>query len=288
MTRVELVCGDARAVIVPAMGAGIASLQAGDRPVLRAWNGDDTDPFALACNLLAPFSNRISGGGFTFDGLFRPVEPNLTALDPFAIHGDAFQKPWRVAAAEKNLARLELGEGAIGPWRYHAEALYRLEPQGLQATLTLTNTGPRLPFGGGFHPWFPRTAQTRLGFRASRFFEADPQSLPVAEHAVADRPDVDFSMSRALPDTRIDSAFAGWDGEAEIAQPDLGLAVTVSASPPLTAALVFSPGEAADFFCFEPVMHTVDAINANGHPGMAVLDDGESLAMNMTIAWTAA
>lgn len=283
----ELATGDARAVILPGMGAGLASLEGAGRPVLRSWDGAP-DPFALACNLLAPFSNRISGGGFPFDGRFHPVEPNLRALMPFPIHGDAFQKGWRVATAAKGHARLELDDGAIGPWRYGATVDYRLEPDALHARLTLANTGPRLPFGGGFHPWFPRTPATRLAFRAARFFEADAQSLPVAEHAVADRPDVDFSTSRALPDTRIDSAFAGWDGLAHIAQPDLALAVTISAPRPLTSALLFSPGADADFFCFEPVMHTVDAINANGHPGMAVLDEGESLAMDMTIAWTAA
>ena len=55
-----------------------------------------TAPFALACNLLAPFSNRISGG-FDWRGSRRiELAPNLRG-ESLPIHGDAFQRPWEVA-----------------------------------------------------------------------------------------------------------------------------------------------------------------------------------------------
>lgn len=52
--------------LVPEMGGGIARLDVAREdgamlPVLRPWSGNPKDgPFALACNILVPFSNRIS------------------------------------------------------------------------------------------------------------------------------------------------------------------------------------------------------------------------------------
>ena len=62
---ITLTAGPSKAKIIAEMGAGLASLSVDEKPVLRPCSGRVQDgPFALACNLLAPFSNRISGGGF--------------------------------------------------------------------------------------------------------------------------------------------------------------------------------------------------------------------------------
>ena len=147
-------------VILPDQGGGIArfdALVAGRAavPLLKPPPGG-----AIGCELLVPWSNRISGGGFDFDGRFHAVAPNV-AGEPFPLHGDGFQKPWRVASQAATAAELVLDDGAIGPYRYAAHVSYSLHDGALEATLSVENRASiRLPYGLGFHPWLPRHAGT--------------------------------------------------------------------------------------------------------------------------------
>ena len=74
--------GVAEAVILPELGAGLASYDliraSGRVPLFRPRRDPSRGgPFDLALNLLVPWSNRISGGGFRFNGQFHPLAPNL-------------------------------------------------------------------------------------------------------------------------------------------------------------------------------------------------------------------
>ncbi|RKF05329.1 aldose 1-epimerase [Oceaniradius stylonematis] len=286
-----LIVEDARSRIAvrPDMGAGLARFDAltadGPKPVLRPTAAGGNHPFDLACNLMLPFANRISGGGFGFDGSFHPVPPNLPDDDPCPLHGDGLQRAWSVVAHQADRIELALDEGAIGPWRYSARIEWRLEDGTLHGTLTATNTGARLPFGGGFHPWLPRLDRTTLCFRASHVWLSDAANLPTKRMPITGRPQWDFSKPSALPGDRIDNCFDGWDGKAVVTQPDLGIDVSVSVSQNLDHAMVFAPSVNAGFFCFEPVSHAVDAINAPGHPGMIVLAPGDAMTLSMTLGW---
>ena len=64
--------------LVPKLGGSIARLDVGGRPVLRPWHGYEDDLFSLACNVLVPFSNRISGTGINWGGSFYAIGANLT------------------------------------------------------------------------------------------------------------------------------------------------------------------------------------------------------------------
>ena len=69
-----------------------------------------------------------------------------------------------------------------------------------------------------------------------------------------------------IPATMQHVRFAeGWDGRASTAQPDDAIIVMVEASSTLNVFVLYSPARDADFFCFEPVSHTVDA-----HPSAKV------------------
>ena len=53
--------------------------------------------------------------------------------------------------------------------------------------------------------------------------------------------------------------------------------------PRLTTFILYSPASDADFFCFEPVTHPVDAHNRPGGPeanGLTVLVPGDTLAVS--------
>jgi aldose 1-epimerase len=279
--------------IVPDMGGGLAFVTAllpegREAPVLRPWARDSAaGQFALASNVLVPFSNRISGGGFTFDGIFHPVEPNL-AGEPFPIHGDGFQKAWTIEERSDSTASLVLADGGIGPFRYDARQDFVLDDGTLRIELAIASRSPRpLPFGAGFHPWFPRLADTALRFLARQVWLEDARHLPTEELDISARPDWDFSTVRPLPKGWINNAFTGWDGIAAISQPSLGITVDIAASANLDVAIVYSPNADAAFFCFEPVSHPVDAHNLPGRPGLKALAQGESLSAAMTLHWSA-
>ena len=97
----------AEVVVFPEMGAGLARydlLFEGRREqILRPAPEAPRDPFELALNLLIPWSNRISGGGFRWRGIFYALAPNL-AGEAFPIHGDAFHGVWRVSEARPDAA----------------------------------------------------------------------------------------------------------------------------------------------------------------------------------------
>ena len=102
--------GVAEAAIVPVLGAGLASYDLVDGAGRAALFRPCRDPsraqaFDLASNLLVPWSNRISGGGFWFAGQFHPLEPNLPG-EPYPIHGDGFSSPWSAERSSRSSAEL--------------------------------------------------------------------------------------------------------------------------------------------------------------------------------------
>lgn len=283
---VEISAGPARLAVVPSLGGGIARLDVSDLPVLRPFQGVETEVFSLASNILVPFSNRISGGGFTWQGQFHEVPPNFLG-EALPIHGDGFQRPWAWVLDETKLD-LTLETGAIGPWRYSARQEMWLRHDGLSMTLRMTNAGNvPLPFGGGFHPWFPRTAKTRLAFSAAAVWLEDARHLPSDRIEISASSEWNFDTARPLPKGWINNGFDGWTGRAVISQGPDAKSCMISASPNMTHALVFSPGVDADFFCFEPVSHQVDAINLPGAPDLVVLSPGTTLSLYMDLNWSA-
>jgi aldose 1-epimerase len=277
--------GVAEAAVVPELGGGLASydlIEAGGRtPLFRpCLMLAGAGPLDLANTLLLPWSNRISGGGFRFGGKFHPLAPNLPG-EPYPIHGNGFSSAWNVETAGAGGVELSLASDGPGPFRYAARASYQLDAGALTMGLSVVNRADEpLPFGLGFHPWIVRTAETLLEAKAERVVLETSDHLPSGDAAVSSYPDWDFSRLRDLPGGWINNAFLGWDGGAEILWLDRSLALEVSADPLLGVYIVYSPSADADFFCFEPVTHSVDAHNAPGDPeanGLVVLQPEASL-----------
>ncbi len=290
LDTLRLASGPLSAEIVPSLGGGVARFDvagtSGAINVFRPWpQGGSADPNALGLYVLAPWSNRISRGGFAFAGSFHPLTPNF-AGEPFPLHGDAWQKAWAVAEHDAHRARLVLDDGRVGPFRYSAQLDYDLSSTELSVGMAIKNIGDRaLPFGAGFHPWLPRTPGTRLEAPAKSVWLEDAQHLPTRKEPVGSHPDWDFSAPRALPDGWINNAFAGWNWHATIAWHDRGLALDISARPPLDFYIVYSPSADASFFCFEPVTHAVDAHNlAPEAHGLVVLQPGATMVVGCSFA----
>ena len=282
---ITLTAGPSKAQIIPDMGAGLAGLWASEKPLLRPWLGRLEDgPFALSCNLLVPFSNRISGGGFAYGGIEYSFSANLPG-EACPIHGDGFQRPWRTVAVTEDRAELCLDSGEIGPFRHAASVSYQLSQCSLETRLAVTNAGDlALPFGLGLHPWFPRDGNTRLQFDATGQWPEGPDHLPTSPVPVPFSTSCPWGQSAPLPQGWINCGFSGWDGSAQIVQGDAATSLHIS-SEGLCVALLYSPSANADFFCFEPVSHPVDAHNLPGHPGLVRLAPGATLSVSMTLSW---
>ncbi len=282
-TIITLENGLQRLRIVPDIGGGIA---AWDRrsgtewtPLFRPWNGQSADPYTLACFPLVPWSNRITGGGFAFDGECHPVKPNRIG-EPYPIHGDGWLQPWKVSehVGDSITLTLESHHFDGNPYDYASTQKIMLLPSGLSIELSVTHLGPRpLPYGLGLHPYFTRNAGTMVRSRASGVWLSGPDPIPVV-HATTLPPTWDYNQPALLEGPLIDNCFTGWDGESVIAWPDRGWSVTMSMADSNGYSLLYRP-PGLDYFCLEPITHPIDAFHMEGRDGLVILSDGETMRL---------
>ena len=283
----ELRDGRSRLVLALRNGGAIArydALAAGGAPIPLLCPGDGGG--RSGCQVLVPWSNRISGGGFTFEGRFHAIEPNVPG-EAFPIHGDGFQKPWRLAGRTATGVELALDDGAIGPFRCAASIAYSLSDGALEARLTVENrAGMRLPHGLGFHPWFPRGAGTMLEAKAERVWLEDARHLPCGvAPPVAGHPSWDFARPSLLPEGWVNNGFSGWDRHATIFQPAEAIAISLTASAALGIYILYSHSRDPRSSCSEPVSHPVDAHNTAGQAGLVPLAPGATTSATMRLDW---
>ncbi len=277
-----------RAQVLPAIGGGLARLDAVSggqtRALLRACALQDRAPnpvpSQLACFPLVPWSNRIGNGGFDIDGRRIDLVPNR-AGEPCPIHGEGWQQRWDIAAQSATCIELVLDRRGHAPFAYLARLHYSLNGPALEVTLEVRNCAQHtMPFGLGLHPWLPRTEGVMLRAAARTVWQRGGDGLPTAPIAIPDH--WNFSGPQPLPEGPIDNVFSGWDGVADIVWTETGQRLTISAD--MAYYIVYTrPG--ADFFCFEPVDHMINAHNLEGGParhGLSLLAPGQALARSVS------
>ena len=278
--------GGASLSIAPEFGGRITALSVGGRAVLKPVSM----PFGrrhipTASMPLVPFSNRISGRGFLWDGQFYDL-PQTLESEALPIHGDGFLRAWTVSDETEKSLTVTLAKGQISPFSYQAEQSFELSPLSLTITLSVKNSGPlTLPFGLGFHPWFPRDHQTKIQFNARGYWEQDEDHCSTVQALVHRGSAFDYSSLRRLPDHLINTGFTGWTGDCVIRQSHKYVSVRLSSSTNLGDAMLFSPAVQTDYFCFEPVSHPVDAFNLPAYPGLKTLSPGQSLKAQIVLDW---
>lgn len=222
-------------------------------------------PTDAACFPLAPYSNRIRDGRFSFEGQDYQLALNFPP-ERHAIHGHGWQNRWRVDNQAADAVTLVFdypadsdGNGSDWPSSYRAEQRFELSAQDLMVEIAVSNTGARaMPAGLGLHPYFPRTPECRLTAAVGRMWESDAEVMPA--HLVVPPPDRDPGRGVQPAKAGLDNCFTDFGGEAVMEWPEWGAKLTMTSEAVLGFLVVYTPpGER--FFCVEPVSAMTDAVN---------------------------
>jgi len=269
----------AHLVIEPHMGGTIAHYAWRGRDVLRPPE-DAGSPLGMACFPLVPFANRIAYGTFIWRG--RTIRLQPYAGEPHALHGQGWQTAWQVMEWNNGHAVLVFEhEADEWPWPYRAELRLSLTVDGLHETLSLTNHGhDSMPASLGLHPYFLRSARTKLTTTVGAMWRTDATQIPTTLAP----PMIDFAKGVVVDDAPpFDHCFTGWNGTASIEQPDDGLRISVEAGTRFLQ--IFSP-TGMPYFCVEPVTAMPDAVHRAEPPdetGLLALAPGATYTVSMTI-----
>lgn len=276
--------GRATLLLAPEIGGAVAQWRRDGLPMFRPTGAAtlaaavaERNARALACYPLVPFSNRVAGRRFTWNGVTHELPARF---DGFAIHGVGWLRPWTVVARGADTARLELVCPASGDWPFAFRAWQDLvlREDALEVEIGIENQDAQpAPCGIGLHPFFPRSPAATLQFNAgSVWLNGAPGQIPSERVALP----AEWQHRDGLPvgPHFIDNCFAGWDGRALLRYPDLGYALRISADPVFGHTVVFVPDN-KPFFAVEPVSHMNDGLNrmhSEADTGVFVLAPGEA------------
>jgi len=276
MQLVELNTRALRLALRPDLGGSVAGLWHHDTPVLRS-----TEPAALhgprmsACFALLPYSNRLGFRRFHWRGAEYTTAANFED-SPHSLHGVGWLRAWQVQAHDSRSVVLHYRHepDAHWPFAFVAHQHIALHAEALVMRLSFINTDTRTqPVGLGWHPYFPRRADSRICMTLASRWESDALQLPTHTVPLS-------GMDAPVATLCCDHCFSGWNGRAIIE--DACFALHLDAT--LRYAVVFTP-PCHDFFCVEPVSHVSDAIhrdNPAAH-GLIALAPGATYKATMTL-----
>ncbi|GBQ92651.1 aldose 1-epimerase [Asaia krungthepensis] len=273
---IELKLGESHLGLLPSLGGSLAFWRLRGRDLLVP----TADPnlaaqknTPVAGYPLVPFSNRIGGGRFSFEGQDYTLARNFGA-EPNAIHGNGWERVWSVAQSDAERAILYLDhdpakgdDPAQWPFAYRAVLSFVLHRIGLSIEMLVSNRDTRpQPVGMGYHPFFARSEDMTLDFAARSVWENGPDMLPTSQLPAEGA--WGFHPARKVGDARIDNCFAGWKGKASLGYPSAGYAMEIEADPVFQHLVVFTAPE-KNFVAVEAVSNMNDGVN---HPG--ILENG--------------
>lgn len=127
--------------------------------------------------------------------------------------------------------------------------------------------------GLGLHPYFANRAGATIRASMPVHWRWDHELMPVEEEPNA--LSAAFVIGRDVRGLPVTAEYAGWNGRAIIEWPDYRVRVDLFTTPCLQHVVMWVPVDET-FFCFEPISHATDALNAYpGHSageGFAVLE----------------
>jgi aldose 1-epimerase len=277
----SLHCAALRCELQAALGACVAGLWWGEQQVLRSTPAAQLQDVRIAGSYpLLPYSNRIGYRKLHWAGQDYQLPQNF-APEPHAIHGVGWERAWDVQQASATHAVLDYRHVAdLGwPFAFDSRQTVTLTHDALELQLSITNRAEfAAPFGLGWHPYFAKSAHTRLQFQAKGRWEMGADHLPT--HRLA-HPGLHTDCSRL----DVDHCFDGWNGVLQLTEGGLRLQVTSD----LNCLVVYTtPGR--DSIALEPVSHVNNALALAQQTGVApeslglhVLQPGETCTARMQI-----
>src|SRR5262249_8939394 len=151
------------------------------------------------------------------------------------------ERPWTIVARDATHVKLVQEFSELGnPYTYRAEQIFTLTSDAIDCRICVVNAGTRaLPFGLGFHPWFERTAQTRLVLDGRWAFRMDQRDMPLEPVALASvTGGRECTVAARAP---FDTPIAAWDGRAEIHWPERHAALRIEAQGACALVHIFAP-----------------------------------------------
>lgn len=281
---IELEHGPYAARINP-VGGSLAALRRNGRDLVTPQHGA-TDPHDFRGAVLAPWSNRIGDGRYSFGGTEHALPLNEPARGN-ALHGLVLDAQWQSvrASATAVALRLRLGPTDGYPFRLDVALSYRLGDDGLAVTLGATNAGDTpAPYGCGFHPYLEPTAgpvdDVALRLDADTRLLTDPlRNLPTGREPVRGTA-YDFAAARAIGDLELDHAFTGLRLDEGVHRASVG-DLAVWWGPSLPWVQVFTTADRSAI-AVEPCTAPPDAFRTG--EDRVVLDPGASHHVEWGIA----
>jgi len=228
---------------------------------------------------LAPWANRIAGGGFWASGKKYIFNSQLGTVrldtNNIAIHGMLTASPlWQVSGVGADsesayvTSRLQFWKDpdlmANWPFAHEYEMTYRLSEGALEVSTTVTNLSSQpMPMVLGFHPYFnipgiPRSEWT-AHVAARKHVETDAHLVATGELTASNLPDqvsledhtFDDGFTDLVRDQDRHSTFYVQAGTKKI---------EVVYGPKYQVAVVYAP-PGQSFICFEPMTAITNGIN---------------------------
>jgi aldose 1-epimerase len=255
-----------RLSLLPRLGASPTSLQASLggcwTEIMRPTSPElftGTSSAKFSSYTLAPWSNRIPNGKFSFAGQEYQLRTNIQK-EQTARHGDVQDRPWDVVQHGSSLVCDFVSSPDVNfPFPFAMQVKHTLDGKVYKLEMRLENTGDQaMPVGFGIHPYFLRRGQNpSLRFAATGVYLTDSSNVPV--RGAETIPDwLLFSKAKPLESRNIDHVFNGWGGSAELAWDDCTL--HIQASEVFGHFVVFT-GAPDDTIALEPISHATNAFN---------------------------
>lgn len=172
--------------------------------------------------ILAPFTNRIAGGQYDFDGTTQRIKPVL-AHENLVFHGFARAMPFTLSrSSEENGAHVLVFQAEISPgdftgypYRLGIEVEYCFSGHEVAVAISGTNRGDRpLPFAAGWHPYFRLPGissidDLHLTLPSRTAIETDGHLIPLHDEqaGIAKREDARFVSAAPLAGHVLDVCF---------------------------------------------------------------------------------
>lgn len=288
MASIFLKSDIAQVEISPELGGAIlaydAKLHNSFVPILRNSNNAKS-VLGSSCFPLVPYSNRIKYGLLNWQEKSSQLPLNHLP-EKHSIHGHGWQLPWKVIhQTDTNLTLEYHYQQAEWPFSYSAQQVFTLKGSALNIALSLMNNSKsQMPAGLGLHPYFSLTKKTSLKCSVEQMWAVDDESMPTT--LIGAPKSLAKSEGLLITNSNLDNVFTGFSAAATIVWPEWKAKADITTSSNCKFIVIYSPKN-QNYFCFEPVTHSTDAINMSNNgidnTGIMTLNPQERMTISMSI-----